>query len=334
MIRLSDVVKEYESGTTALKGISLRIEDGEFVFLVGPSGSGKSTIIKLLTGEIVPTSGQIAVNGFSLTNIAERQIPLLRRSVGVIFQDFRLIEKKTVYENLGFAMRAVGSSPREIKKRIPYVLELVGLEEKTDRYPNELSGGEQQRVALARALANNADLIIADEPTGNVDPHMSLEIVDLLMRLNQEGTTVIMVTHEHNLVRMYDKRVILLENGTVAADGRMKNSAHRERTLAKSSSLNRPADGFATKYLDDEEEVPEEKPVAKEPEKLPEKAEEIAAETAADDVYRQALESIRKERQKETTGYGSEYDTTYSSVLADYSIYLEDDGEGDESDEK
>lgn len=189
-------------------------------------------------------------------------------------------------------------------------------------------------MALARALANNADLIIADEPTGNVDPHMSLEIVDLLMRLNQEGTTVIMVTHEHNLVRMYDKRVILLENGTVAADGRMKNSAHRERTLAKSSSLNRPADGFATKYLDDEEEAPEEKPAAKEPERLPEKAEEIANETAADDIYRQALESIRKEREKETTGYGSEYDTTYSSVLADYSIYLEDDGEGDESDEK
>lgn len=170
MIRLSDVVKEYESGTTALKGISLRIEDGEFVFLVGPSGSGKSTIIKLLTGEIVPTSGQIAVNGFSLTNIAERQIPLLRRSVGVIFQDFRLIEKKTVYENLSFAMRAVGSSPREIKKRIPYVLELVGLEEKTDRYPNELSGGEQQRVAIARALINNPSTIIADEPTGNLDP--------------------------------------------------------------------------------------------------------------------------------------------------------------------
>ena len=166
MIRLSDVVKEYESGTTALKGISLRIEDGEFVFLVGPSGSGKSTIIKLLTGEIVPTSGQIAVNGFSLTNIAERQIPLLRRSIGVIFQDFRLIEKKTVYENLGFAMRAVGSSPREIKKRIPYVLELVGLEEKTDRYPNELSGGEQQRVAIARALINNPSTIIADGQPG------------------------------------------------------------------------------------------------------------------------------------------------------------------------
>ena len=200
MIRLSDVVKEYESGTTALKGISLRIEDGEFVFLVGPSGSGKSTIIKLLTGEIVPTSGQIAVNGFSLTNIAERQIPLLRRSVGVIFQDFRLIEKKTVYENLGFAMRAVGSSPREIKKRIPYVLELVGLEGKTDRYTNELSGGEQQRVAIARALINNPSTIIADEPTGNLDPARSLEIMRLLERINQLGTTMVVVTHEQGVI--------------------------------------------------------------------------------------------------------------------------------------
>ena len=219
MIRLSDVVKEYESGTTALKGISLRIEDGEFVFLVGPSGSGKSTIIKLLTGEIVPTSGQIAVNGFSLTNIAERQIPLLRRSVGVIFQDFRLIEKKTVYENLSFAMRAVGSSPREIKKRIPYVLELVGLEEKTDRYPNELSGGEQQRVAIARALINNPSTIIADEPTGNLDPARSLEIMRLLERINQLGTTMVVVTHEKDLVNQFKKRVVTLEQGAIKSDG-------------------------------------------------------------------------------------------------------------------
>ena len=210
MIRLSDVVKEYESGTTALKGISLRIEDGEFVFLVGPSGSGKSTIIKLLTGEIVPTSGQIAVNGFSLTNIAERQIPLLRRSVGVIFQDFRLIEKKTVYENLSFAMRAVGSSPREIKKRIPYVLELVGLEEKTDRYPNELSGGEQQRVAIARALINNPS---------TMDPARSLEIMRLLERINQLGTTMVVVTHEKDLVNQFKKRVVTLEQGVITSDG-------------------------------------------------------------------------------------------------------------------
>ena len=208
MIRLSDVVKEYESGTTALKGISLRIEDGEFVFLVGPSGSGKSTIIKLLT-----------VNGFSLTNIAERQIPLLRRSVGVIFQDFRLIEKKTVYENLSFAMRAVGSSPREIKKRIPYVLELVGLEEKTDRYPNELSGGEQQRVAIARALINNPSTIIADEPTGNLDPARSLEIMRLLERINQLGTTMVVVTHEKDLVNQFKKRVVTLEQGVITSDG-------------------------------------------------------------------------------------------------------------------
>ena len=219
MIRLSDVVKEYESGTTALKGISLRIEDGEFVFLVGPSGSGKSTIIKLLTGEIVPTSGQIAVNGFSLTNIAERQIPLLRRSVGVIFQDFRLIEKKTVYENLSFAMRAVGASPREIKKRIPYVLELVGLEEKTDRYPNEISGGEQQRVAIARALINNPSTIIADEPTGNLDPARSLEIMRLLERINQLGTTMVVVTHEKDLVNQFRKRVITLDQGLIMSDG-------------------------------------------------------------------------------------------------------------------
>ena len=222
MIRLNDVVKEYESGTTALKGISLRIEDGEFVFLVGPSGSGKSTIIKLLTGEIVPTSGQIAVNGFSLTNIAERQIPLLRRSVGVIFQDFRLIEKKTVYENLGFAMRAVGSSPREIKKRIPYVLELVGLEEKTDRYPNELSGGEQQRVAIARALINNPSTIIADEPTGNLDPARSLEIMRLLERINQLGTTMVVVTHEMAFAKEVSDRVVFMDQGVILEQGSPK----------------------------------------------------------------------------------------------------------------
>ena len=218
MIRLIDAEKVYENGTHALKGVSFTVEDGEFAFLVGPSGSGKSTIIKLLTGEIVPTSGQIAVNGFSLTNIAERQIPLLRRSVGVIFQDFRLIEKKTVYENLSFAMRAVGASPREIKKRIPYVLELVGLEEKTDRYPNEISGGEQQRVAIARALINNPSTIIADEPTGNLDPARSLEIMRLLERINQLGTTMVVVTHEKDLVNQFRKRVITLDQGLIMSD--------------------------------------------------------------------------------------------------------------------
>ena len=219
MIRLKDVEKEYDNGTYALRGITLSVEDGEFVFLVGPSGSGKSTIIKLLTAEILPTSGRVMINGFSLTKISDRQIPLLRRSIGVIFQDFRLIDKKTVYENLSFAMRAVGASPRTIRSRIPYVLELVGLEEKADQYPHELSGGEQQRVAIARALVNNPSTIIADEPTGNLDPARSLEIMRLLNRINELGTTVVVVTHERDLVNRFHKRVVLLENGLIAGDG-------------------------------------------------------------------------------------------------------------------
>ena len=219
MIRLIDAEKVYDNGTRALKGVSFTVDDGEFVFLVGPSGSGKSTIIKLMTGEVVPTAGRVMVNGFSMSRIAEKQIPYMRRTIGVIFQDFRLIEKKTVYENLSFAMRAVGASPREIKKRIPYVLELVGLEEKTDRYPNEISGGEQQRVAIARALVNNPYTIIADEPTGNLDPARSLEIMMLLERINQLGTTVLVVTHEKDLVNKFQKRVITLERGIVVSDG-------------------------------------------------------------------------------------------------------------------
>ena len=219
MIELTNVVKTYDIGTKALRGVSMKIEDGEFVFLVGPSGSGKSTIIKLLTGEIVPTSGQIAVNGFSLTNIAERQIPLLRRSVGVIFQDFRLIGNKTVRDNLALAMRAVGASPRELKNRIPYVLELVGLADKENSYPDQLSGGEQQRVAIARALVNNPSTIVADEPTGNLDPGRSLEIMTLLERINALGTTVIVVTHERGLVNHFNKRIILLNDGQVIGDG-------------------------------------------------------------------------------------------------------------------
>ena len=211
--------KEYDNGTLALRGISLTIKDGEFVFLVGPSGSGKSTIIKLLTGEVMPTKGRIMINGFSMTNIAERQIPLLRRSIGVIFQDFRLIEKKTVYENLSFAMRAVGAKAREIKKRIPYVLELVGLDGKMDCYPAELSGGEQQRVAIARALINNPSTIIADEPTGNLDPARSFEIMTLLERINRLGTTLVVVTHEKDLVNQFQKRVIALEQGRITGDG-------------------------------------------------------------------------------------------------------------------
>ena len=215
MIRFIDVYKEYDNGTKALKGINLRIDDGEFVFLVGPSGSGKSTIIKLITGEIGLTEGKLMVNGYSLNNISPRQVPLMRRTLGIIFQDFRLIDKKTVYENLSFAMRAIGASPRDVKRRIPYVLQLVGLEHKADRYPGQLSGGEQQRVAIARALVNNPNMIIADEPTGNLDPHRSLEIMMLLERINDLGTTVLVVTHEKSLVNRFTKRVVAIEDGRI-----------------------------------------------------------------------------------------------------------------------
>ena len=220
MIRLKDVVKTYDNGTEALRGISFTIEDGEFVFLVGPSGSGKSTIIKLLTGEILPTEGRVMINGFSMSRISDKQIPYMRRTIGVIFQDFRLIGKKTVYDNLSLAMRAVGASPREIKNRIPYVLDLVGLAGKGQRYPDELSGGEQQRVAIARALVNNPSTIVADEPTGNLDPNRSLEIMTLLERINALGTTVVVVTHEKGLVNHFDKRVIMIDSGVVAGSGK------------------------------------------------------------------------------------------------------------------
>ena len=216
MIRLIDAEKVYDNGTRALKGVSFTVDDGEFVFLVGPSGSGKSTIIKLMTGEVVPTAGRVMVNGFSMSRIAEKQIPYMRRTIGVIFQDFRLIGNKTVRDNLALAMRAVGASPRELKNRIPYVLELVGLADKENSYPDQLSGGEQQRVAIARALVNNPSMIIADEPTGNLDP---LEIMTLLERINALGTTVIVVTHERGLVNHFNKRIILLNDGQVIGDG-------------------------------------------------------------------------------------------------------------------
>ncbi|MBQ2830867.1 MAG: cell division ATP-binding protein FtsE [Oscillospiraceae bacterium] len=220
MIRFTDVEKRYDNGVDALRGISMSIEDGEFVFLVGHSGSGKSTIIKTLTGEVLPTAGRVMVNGFSLNKISERQIPLMRRTIGVIFQDFRLIETKNVYENLSFAMRAVGASPKAIKQRIPYVLDLVGLAGRSRRFPHELSGGEQQRVAIARALVNNPTTIVADEPTGNLDPARSYEIMQLLERINRLGTTVLVVTHELDLVKRFHKRIIVLERGRIVSDGK------------------------------------------------------------------------------------------------------------------
>lgn len=219
MIEFTNVVKTYAEGNDALRGVSMQIEDGEFAFLVGPSGSGKSTIIKLINGELKPTSGAVHVNGYSLERIRKREIPYLRRTIGVVFQDFRLIDTKTVYENVAFAMRVVGAREREIRERVPYVLELVGLETKEKRHPSALSGGEQQRLAIARALVNNPSTIIADEPTGNLDPARSIEIMSLLQEINNLGTTVLVVTHELELVERMHKRVIAIDEGLVISDG-------------------------------------------------------------------------------------------------------------------
>ena len=220
MVQMNNVTMVYEnSDVAALDNFSLTINEGEFAFLVGPSGSGKTTIIKLLTGEIRPSDGKVVVNGFNMGEIKRRKMPKMRRTLGVIFQDFRLIEKMTVYDNVAFAMRVVGASNREIKARVPHVLELVGLEGREKRLPAELSGGEQQRVAIARALVNNPTMIIADEPTGNLDPVRSLELMLLLEKINEMGTTILVVTHEKELVNAFSKRVIAIDGGHLISDG-------------------------------------------------------------------------------------------------------------------
>ena len=220
MVQMNDVRMVYDSsGTEALNDVDLEINEGEFVFLVGPSGSGKTTIIKLLTGEVQAKQGEISVNGFDLRRIKRRKLPQLRRTLGAIFQDFRLIDKMTVYENVAFAMRVVGASGKAISERVPYVLELVGLKGRERRRPQELSGGEQQRVAIARALVNSPRMIIADEPTGNLDPVRSLEIMLLLEKINELGTTVLVVTHEKELVNAFSKRVVAIDSGHIISDG-------------------------------------------------------------------------------------------------------------------
>ncbi len=220
MVHMKDVRMVYQNtSAVALDGVSFSIEDGEFVFLVGPSGSGKTTVIKLITGEVRASGGEINVNDFDMRKIKLRRLPKLRRTLGVIFQDFRLIDKMTVYDNVAFAMRVVGASGRDIRKRVPQVLELVGLSGYEKRRPEELSGGEQQRVAIARALVNNPRMIIADEPTGNLDPVRSLDLMLLLEKINELGTTVLVVTHEKELVNAFSKRVIAIDGGKVISDG-------------------------------------------------------------------------------------------------------------------
>lgn len=278
MIEFKNVSKRYEGANApALKDINLTIDKGEFVFVVGSSGAGKSTFLKLMMREEVPSTGTIIVDDTDLTKIKKREIPKFRRRLGIVFQDFRLIPNMTVFDNVAFAMRVIGTKEKKIRRRVPYVLSLMGLNDKARNYPKELSGGEQQRVALARALANNAEIIIADEPTGNVDPQMSYEIVDLLMRLNEAGTTVIMVTHEHSLVRCFDKRVIILDKGAVVSDGgaiiREAATAHINPMSEISNEYVIPPEEDYSAYTD----VPSEEPAE-------ETAEAVNADIAEDEI--------------------------------------------------
>ena len=218
MVEFKDVSVTYSSGVDALNKVNLRINDGDFAFVVGASGAGKSTLIKLVLKEIDATSGTVLVNGFNLRKLRRRKIPKLRRTIGVVFQDFRLIPTMTVYENVAFVLRVIDAPAKYIRSRVPYVISLVGLSDEAKAYPTELSGGEQQRVALARALVNDPKLIIADEPTGNIDPALSYEIVELLKGINECGTTILMVTHEHDLVRYFGGRIININKGSIAFD--------------------------------------------------------------------------------------------------------------------
>lgn len=266
MVNLKSVTVTHKNGTTALKRVSLRIDDGEFVLINGHSGAGKSTIVRLLTAEDVPTSGEVVIDGVNTKNLTHRQIPKFRRRLGVVFQDFRLIPTMNVFDNIAFAMRAVGRGRKEIKKRVAAVMEIVGLTGKEKSLPTQLSGGEQQRVALARAIVNNPKMIIADEPTGNVDPKMSAEVMDMFSLINQTGITVIVVTHEQAFVDTLDARVITLDHGNILND-----TAHPE--VAEELRLRRAAQNGDSEEEDKyEEEVVSEKKAVSEKEPVPETA--------------------------------------------------------------
>ena len=266
MVNLKSVTVTHKNGTTALKRVSLRIDDGEFVLINGHSGAGKSTIVRLLTAEDVPTSGEVVIDGVNTKNLTHRQIPKFRRRLGVVFQDFRLIPTMNVFDNIAFAMRAVGRGRKEIKKRVAAVMEIVGLTGKEKSFPTQLSGGEQQRVALARAIVNNPKMIIADEPTGNIDPKMSAEVMDMFSLINQTGITVIVVTHEQAFVDTLDARVITLDHGNILND-----TAHPE--VAEELRLRRAAQNGDSEEEDEyEEEVVSEKKAVSEKEPVPETA--------------------------------------------------------------
>lgn len=266
MIEFVNVSKVYNNGTEALHDINLKVPKGEFVFIVGSSGAGKSTFLKLITCEERPSSGQIFVDGQDISRLRKGKIPYVRRKMGMVFQDFRLIDHMTVYDNVAFAMRVVGASGKSIRKRVPYMLSLVGLQHKAKHYPTELSGGERQRVGLARALVNNPEMIIADEPTGNIDPALSFEIVDLLNEINRRGTTVLMVTHEHSLVKHFHKRIIQIHSGQIVADTNdMADSYEPPDEYAARQDAMLQEDGEYQEYDNEEERFEEAQEAAMEP---------------------------------------------------------------------
>jgi cell division transport system ATP-binding protein len=300
LIEFRNVSKVYSNGTEALHNINLNVDKGEFVFIVGSSGAGKSTFLKLIMCEERPNEGQIILDGEDISHIKKRRIPYIRRKMGIVFQDFRLIENMTVYDNVAFAMRVVGASGRVIKKRVPYVLSLVGLQHKAKQHPSELSGGERQRVGLARALVNNPSLIIADEPTGNIDPALSFEIVDLLNEINRRGTTILMVTHEHSLVKHFHRRIIQIHSGEIVADTaamqqnepapvETENNYQEPAGGNEESSDARADEQTAGEYSEvrvKEDTAPEEKPAKKDEDKVKSVIDEVKSSAdEPDDDY-------------------------------------------------
>ncbi len=313
MIEFKNVSKTYENGTAALRDVSLTINDGEFVFVVGSSGAGKSTFLKIIMREQVPNSGTVIINNYNLNKLKKREIPKFRRTMGIVFQDFRLIPNMTVFDNVAFAMRVIGAKEKEIRKRVPYVLSLVGLTSKARQFPTQLSGGEQQRVALARALVNNAGIIIADEPTGNIDPEMSYEILGLLNHINNNGTTVVMVTHEHELVRRFNHRVITIEQGQVVSDTGVKY---------KSIVDEEPHNTDSKPETKEEMMIAAEQEIQENVDKLREevKSPDIIEENEKSKYYEQP--NVDKELEDFMRTYGiADDDITTDSV--DYSVYLD-----------
>lgn len=322
VIEFNNVSKTYDNGTAALKNVSLKINDGEFVFVVGASGAGKSTFLKIIMREQVPNSGTVVINDYNLNKIKKRDIPKFRRTMGIVFQDFRLIPNMTVYDNVAFAMRVIGAKEREISKRVPYVLSLVGLTSKARQFPNQLSGGEQQRVALSRALVNNAGILIADEPTGNIDPEMSYEIVDLLNHINAHGTTVVMVTHEHELVRKFNHRVITIDNGEVVSD--------------TAETVEMPASVFEAVVSDDNKNVTKQELIEAAHQDIQASVDKLREEQASSaeiadkpDTAYYIQPNSDKDLEDFMKNYGIDSDDIDGTPDVDYSAYLTDKDGGD-----